>query len=56
MFKEFGHKKILATTYFSKQSLSSALKCLTSVFGMGTGEPLRKNHQYNLIKFILIVL
>ena len=29
-------KKILATSYFS-YSLSSAFRCLTSVFGMGTG-------------------
>ena len=40
-------------TYF-RDLLSSALKCLTSVFGMGTGEPLRYYHQYNF--FILIVL
>ena len=38
-------KKILATSYFS-YSLSSAFRCLTSVFGMGTGEPPSNYHQY----------
>ena len=45
MFKVFGHKKNIGNVLFLL-SLSSALKCLTSVFEMGTGEPLCYLHQY----------
>ena len=41
----FGHKKILAIFYF-RFTLSSTFRCLTSVFGMGTGEPPSYFHQY----------
>ena len=40
-----GHKKILAIFYF-RFTLSSTFRCLTSVFGMGTGEPPSYFHQY----------
>ena len=45
LYMILGIKKILATSYFS-YSLSSAFRCLTSVFGMGTGEPPSNYHQY----------
>ena len=38
-------KKILAIFYF-RFILSSTFRCLTSVFGMGTGEPPSYFHQY----------
>ena len=36
--KSFINKKIVSNFLFS-HTLSSALECLTSVFGMGTGVP-----------------
>ena len=56
-----GHKTALVTMnkknigdfLFLHILLSSALKCLTSVFGMGTGEPLCYHHQY---KYLLLIV
>ena len=45
-FKVLGTKKYWQFPIFAVKLLS-ALKCLTSVFEMGTGEPLCYFHQYN---------
>ena len=45
LFYIFLHKKNIGNVLFSL-SLSSAFRCLTSVFGMGTGEPPSNYHQY----------
>ena len=44
-------KKILAIFYF-RFTLSSTFRCLTSVFGMGTGEPPSFFHQYIFSMFL----
>ncbi len=36
---------VLATTYFRPKGLSSALRRLTSLFGMGRGGSIASNHQ-----------
>lgn len=35
--------------------LSSPLQCLTSVFGMGTGDPLRYRHQTLSVREIIVL-
>ena len=54
MLKVLGIKKYWQFPIFAVKLLS-ALKCLTSVFGMGTGEPLCYFHQYNYFKFIFLL-
>ena len=49
-FKVLGTKKYWQFPIFAVKLLS-ALKCLTSVFEMGTGEPLCYFHQYNIHLF-----
>ena len=45
VYVKIEHKKNIGNVLFSL-SLSSAFRCLTSVFGMGTGEPPSNYHQY----------
>ena len=49
------YRKELAMSYFRFFKLSSALKCLTSVFGMGTGVSTSPSSPNSLSKLDILV-